>query len=72
MIDNAICNCCGKPIHKVKDICGRDMFIDYIRFINNNIMKPCYPEFFEDFYICEDCAKKINSSFKIPVEKVDI
>ena len=72
IIDNVICNCCGKPIHKSKDICGKDMFIDYIGFADNHINRQRYPEYIEDFHLCEDCANKINSEFKIPVKKINI
>lgn len=72
IVDNVLCNCCGKPVHKAKDICGKDMFIDCIEFTDNHIERQRYPEFFEDFHLCEECAKKLNNTFKIPVEKVNI
>lgn len=72
IVDNVICNCCGKPVHKAKDIYGKDMFIDYIEFKDNSIKRQRYPEYYEDLHLCKDCTKKINSTFKISVKKVDI
>ena len=72
IVDNVLCNCCGKPIHKAKDICGKDIFIDYVEFKDNHIERQRYPEYIEDLHLCEDCVKKINSTFKIPVKKIDI
>lgn len=72
IVDNVFCNCCGRSVHRDKDICGRDMFVDYLSFKDNRIYRQRFNDFYEDFHICEDCAKKINSTFKIPVEKVNI
>lgn len=72
IIDNVICNCCGRPVHKTKDICGKDMFIDYAEFNDNSIKRQRFNELVENFHLCEYCAKRINSTFKIPVKKINI
>jgi hypothetical protein len=72
IIDNIICNCCGKPIHKAKNMCGNTMFVDYIEFKDNRIERQRYPEFIEDFHLCEDCLNSISGQFIVPVKKINI
>ena len=61
-----------RPTQQVRWALFNDMFVDYIGFTDSHIERQRYPEYIEDFHLCEDCVKKINSEFKIPVKKIDI
>jgi ribosomal-protein-alanine N-acetyltransferase len=65
VIDDVICNCCGKSIHTDKTWGTRNDYLDY--------SKSCgyFSEHDTELHkcqICEDCCMKIASTFKIPVE----
>lgn len=59
IIDEVICNCCGKLINKHNEHLTIDMLWGYDSNKENKR---------HQFDICEDCYDKFVASFKIPVE----
>ncbi|CAB1251446.1 protein of unknown function [Ruminococcaceae bacterium BL-6] len=71
IVDNIICNCCGRPIGKEnKNLIGEPIFDEYLE-INKLWGYLSNKEGEEDsFHICESCYDKWVSTFKIPIKKV--
>jgi hypothetical protein len=68
VIDDVICNCCGKPIQKDKNMCGNQMIYDYLDISKAWGYLSNHDTELHKCQICEDCCMKIASTFKIPVE----
>jgi hypothetical protein len=68
VVDNVICNRCGKPVHTAKDMCGNIMFVDCINFQHVIMLRQRFSEPLDDFDLCEDCINEIIGEFKIPVK----
>jgi len=67
VVDEIVCNRCGKPVHKSKNMCGNTMFVDYVHFGGTQVVNEGMDTFIGDFHLCEDCCKELNKQFKIPV-----
>lgn len=68
VIDNVVCNCCGKPIHKNKVCNNEDIYDDYLDISKAWGYFSNHDTEIHNCQICEDCCAKIANTFKIPIE----
>ena len=80
VVDDVICNCCGKPIQKIylSQIDGQDVpksFLDFDDYLEINKIWGYFSDYDNErhsFHICQSCYNKWINSFTIPVEIEEI